>query len=99
MTEVLEIETGTVPPVEAKAVLAKVRTYFKSRFAMWDSCSTNWELFMFSCARTHYPKELTAQDCKSVQAEFKLWSDGGPLPRHVLDWYKTALDDIMHFPR
>lgn len=99
MTDVLEAKAEVVPSTDADVVLAKVRKYFASRFAMWNVRSTNQELFMFSCARMTYPREMTTKDAESVHAEFLVWSDGGPLPRHVLDWYETAEDDIMHFPR
>ncbi len=99
MTDVLDAHTVATEPLEACAVLAKVRRYFTSRFAMWDRNSSDEELIMFSRVREQYPSELTAKDLQSVQAECKQWKAKGVLPPHVLAWHQTALDDFMHFPR
>lgn len=97
-THVLDAMVAPKPP-EALAILARVRRYFTSRFAMWDSTSSDEELFAFSLARECYPHELTVNDLQSLKVACKTWTERGQLPEHVLLWYQTSLDDLMHLSR
>lgn len=98
MTDTLEPVKEKLPP-EAFAKLERLRRYFKSRFAMWDGAFSDKDLFVFSLTRAHYPNELTVRDMQSVEADYENWTACGELPEHIMLWYQTSHDDLMHLPR
>lgn len=95
MTDTLELTQGVQIP-EALAKLERLRKYFASRFAMWKRDSSDLELFIFSFERMKYPTNITDSDKLVVEVEFKVWTEKGQLPEHILLWHQTSITDLMH---
>lgn len=81
-----------------KRMIPRLRQYCKSRFADFNPCMDDEDLFAFLYAK-NTGSNMNAEFVRTrVNKDFLKWIVGDPAPEYLCSWLREALLDRLHYP-